>query len=466
MPLLNRDALLAAGRTPPLPCEIRLDDGSALHLQRALRILPGQRLVAQARWQERPVLAKLYLDRNGARHAAREAAGQHKLAAAGLPTPALLACKQCVDGTAVLLSTWLEGACTLTELRAAARATPALDDVFELIGRLHADGLVHTDLHPGNLLLHQGRWHLIDGDAIADDATADARADNLALFLAQFTGPDAPSAADALPAYRRGLGPAVKAPDSATLAARVERALETRLKRYIEKTTRDCTRFIAQRSPSRLTLLSRAEADWLAPLLIQPDHWLAQGQRLKSGRSATVVRVAAAGHDCVIKRYNLKTLAHAARRALRPTRAWHAWREAHRLAFLGIPTPAALAVVENRLGPLRGQAWLITAWCEGPSLRELFAGREDQTPDATEAHAMIELFTALHRHRITHGDLKASNLLWHDGRFNLIDLDAATQHSSDASYRKAWARDRSRLLSNWPTDSVLQLWFAQHLPHR
>lgn len=464
-PLLERNALIAAGRTPPLPCEIALDDGSRLGLQRALRILPGRRLVTQARWEGRPVLAKLYLDRNAARQAAREAAGQRKLAGAGLPTPALLACKQSADGTAVLLITWLEGARTLTELPATAHATPALDDVFELIGRLHAAGLIHTDLHPGNLLLHDGQWYLIDGDAIAETTSDDTRVDNLALFLAQFTGPDAPSAADALPAYRRGLGSSGTAPDVATLAGRIERALDTRLQRYIEKTTRDCTRFMAQRSLTRLTLLNRPDAGWLGPLLANPNHWLEQGRRLKSGRSATVAHVTAAGHECVIKRYNLKSPAHAARRALRPTRAWHAWREAHRLTFLGIPTPAALAVVENRLGPLRGQAWLVTAWCDGPSLRELFAGREDQTPDATEARALIELFTALRRHRITHGDLKSSNLLWHDGRFHLIDLDAAAQHRSDAAFHKAWARDRSRLLSNWPNQSTLQLWFARHLPH-
>lgn len=463
-PLLGREALLAAGRTPPLPCRIALDDGSLLILLRTLRVLPGQRLVAEARWEDRPVLAKLYLDGDAARHATREAAGQGKLAAAGLPTPALLARRQSADGMAILLTTWLDGAMTLAQERPSARPLQALDDVLELIGRLHAAGLIHSDLHPGNLLQHDGLWYLIDGDAISDATTLNARTDNLALFLAQFTGPDAPSAADALPAYRRGLGSGLAAPEAPALTSCVERTLATRLQRYMEKTGRDCTRFVAQQNLSRRTLISRTEADWLAPLLTDPDHWLEQGKRLKSGRSATVARVASGGHDCVIKRYNLKNFAHAARRTLRPTRAWHAWQEAHRLTFLGIPTPAALAVVENRFGPLRGRAWLVTAWCEGPSLRELFAHREDQTPNTDEALALTELFAALHRHRVTHGDLKASNLLWCDGRFHLIDLDATVQHHSANTYRKAWARDRARLLANWPAGSRIAQWFDTHLP--
>lgn len=463
-PLLERAALIAAGRTPPLPCRIRLADGSNLLLQHALRILPGRRLVAQARWGTRTVLAKLYLDHEGARHATREAAGQRKLADAGLPTPALVADTRAADGMPVLLTSWLEGARTLAEHLATTQTPPAFDDILEVIGHLHAAGLIHTDLHPGNLLLHEGRWYLIDGDAITAATAPDALADNLALFLAQFTGTRAPSPADALPAYRRGLGSADNAPDAATLAARVDHALNTRLQRYLEKTARDCTRFVSHHSWSRRTVLLRSAADWLALLLTDPDSWLEQGQRLKSGRSATVARVTAAGHDCVIKRYNLKNIAHAARRALRPTRAWHAWREAHRLNFFGIPTPAALAVVENRFGPLHGRAWLITAWCNGPSLRELFAGRENELPNAAEARALTDLFSALHRHRITHGDLKASNLLWSEGRFHLIDLDATVQHRNATAYLKAWRRDRTRLLQNWPAGSPMAQWFDTHLP--
>ena len=70
----------------------------------------------------------------------------------------------------------------------------------------------------------------------------------------------------------------------------------------------------------------------------------------------------------------------------------------------------------------------------------------------------------LYRLRISHGDLKATNLLWHDGRVWLIDLDAMMQHRSDKAFSQAWRRDRARLLRNWPASSLLCQWLDANLP--
>ena len=59
------------------------------------------------------------------------------------------------------------------------------------------------------------------------------------------------------------------------------------------------------------------------------------------------------------------------------------------------------------------------------------------------------------RERISHGDLKGHNLFWEHDRWSLIDLDAMQQHGSDASFARAYAKDRARFLRNWPTDSAL-----------
>ena len=68
---MNLAGLSQAGRAPELPLTIELADaaGSAeLTLQRLLRVLPGQRYVAQAEWRGRPVLAKLLVGDKAARH--------------------------------------------------------------------------------------------------------------------------------------------------------------------------------------------------------------------------------------------------------------------------------------------------------------------------------------------------------------------------------------------------------------
>jgi hypothetical protein len=50
---------------------------------------------------------------------------------------------------------------------------------------------------------------------------------------------------------------------------------------------------------------------------------------------------------------------------------------------------------------------------------------------------------------ITHGDLKATNWLWHENKWIWLDLDATRQHRYRRSFIVAWHRDMRRLLKNW-----------------
>jgi tRNA A-37 threonylcarbamoyl transferase component Bud32 len=183
---------------------------------------------------------------------------------------------------------------------------------------------------------------------------------------------------------------------------------------------------------------------------------------LKDGNTCTVARVDVGGRALTIKRYNLKNPRHALSRCWRPSRAWHAWLSGHRLAFLGVPTPALLALVEERAGPLRRRAFLITEFCPGTSL--LQQPSPECEPDADEAAAITALFRTLHHQRITHGDMKATNFLWHGKRLVILDLDAMVQHPSDDAFARGWRRDRARFLRNWPPDSALHRWLDAHLP--
>ncbi|MEE4465126.1 serine/threonine protein kinase, partial [Azotobacter chroococcum] len=62
------------------------------------------------------------------------------------------------------------------------------------------------------------------------------------------------------------------------------------------------------------------------------------------------------------------------------------------------------------------------------------------------------------------GDLKGNNLLWQDGHWLLIDLDALEQHHGAARFARAFAADRARFLRNWPADSALHRLLDQRLP--
>ncbi|MDR2786961.1 MAG: lipopolysaccharide kinase InaA family protein [Candidatus Accumulibacter sp.] len=467
LPCLSSDELARSGRGPATPFRARGADGEDIAVLRLLRVLPGKRLVGEARWRDRRVLVKLFVSRSGGRHWARERQGLALLREAGLPTPEVAGAGRLDGGGYFLMTEFLEASRTLADRWSAedpppddARSLDALRPAFALLGRLHAAGLVQTDPHPGNFLECAGRLFFIDGDGVERLRDGKQALDNLALLFAQL--PLAwESRADALLAAYAPERARLRF-DRETLLEAVERARTRRLAHFLGKTLRDCSQFAVRRTARLFSSVVREEDEALRALIDAPDAAIARGHPLKDGNTCTVARVEVEGRSLVVKRYNLKGLAHALSRCWRPSRAWRAWLAGHRLAFHGIPTPAPLALIEERAGPLRRRAFLITGFCPGNDLtRHLSPGRE---PDADEAAAITALFERLFRLKITHGDMKATNFLWHDRRLVLIDLDAMIQHRSGATFARGWRRDRARFLRNWPADSALHRWLDAHLP--
>lgn len=442
-------ALREAGRQPILPFELALPDDSWLTFSSLLRLLPGRRLAGVAVWHGQTVFAKLFVGKDARRHGEREHAGLAALQAAGLPTPAVRFAAPVAEGGYLVLSDYLDGALALDELPLNADEPQSLLPAMALLGQMHAAGLIHRDLHPGNFLRHHSSLLLIDGDGVRGGASATELTDNLALFLAQLTPDWDIRHGELLVAYGQPV-------EAVRLGKAVADARRRRLHHFLAKTVRDCSEFAVARDFHRFTAVLRAEQDALLPLLANPDAAMAAGRLLKDGGTCTVAAVEMAGRLLVVKRYNIKNWRHALSRAWRPSRAWHSWQAAHRLAFYGIATPRPLALIEERLGPCRGRAFLITEHCPGDSLLACLDPEHEPAPAQQEA--LSRLFATLHALQITHGDLKATNLLWHAGQVVLIDLDALVEHASAAAFTRAWQRDRARLLRNWPEGSALQQW--------
>ena len=465
--------LRTAGRTPAIPFFVMLADGNNVRVTRLLRVLPGKRIVGEGEWQGRRVLAKLFVAKASARHWAQERDGIEALCRANLSTPELLLSQSLPDGGHILLTAFLDGTQSLAESWAAVSERPAGDanalDVlrpaFKILGRLHASGLIQEDLHLGNFLRQDETVFVIDGDAVRvislgkplDGKRASC---NLAILLAQLP-PAWDSCQEALiQGYLSGGGCAIL--DMAALDRERVRIRHWRLMDFLRKTVRDCTLFVVRRSVFQFVAVKREEFEHFSPLLASMDETIRQGTLLKDGRTCTVAQIRLGERSLVVKRYNLKNCWHALERLWRPSRAWHSWRAGHCLRFLGIPTPEPLALLEERVGPLRRRAFLISAYCPGMDLSKQLASAEE--PQREVAEAIIALFRALCEQRISHGDLKATNLFWHEGRVFMIDLDAMIQHHSASSFLRAWRRDRARLLRNWPVKSVLYQWLETNLP--
>jgi hypothetical protein len=476
-----------AGRSPQLPISIELEDAAgpaSLTLEKLLRVLPGQRYVGVAEWRGRKVLAKLLVGGKAARAFPRELHGARLLAGQGLPTPRLLADGLREGEGGWLLFEYFDNAQGLGDVWRVIEHQALLSDdqqallgeALGLVARMHSQGLWQADLHLDNLLRHDSQLHVIDGGGVCCETPGEPLSrtkvlENLGVFFGQL-----PASLDAfieelLVHYLLVNGE--HALPLEALLKEIGKVRRWRLRDYLRKIGRDCSLFSARRGASVLRVVRREDESRLAPLLADLDTAIAAGQPLKLGGTSTVALVEQAGRPLVVKRYNIKGFAHWLKRFWRPSRAWHSWVEGNRLDFLGIATPRPLALLELRSLWLRRRAYLITEYATGEDIIARFrpcldAPGESSSPSEADLQALDQLFAALLRERISHGDLKGSNLLWdeglQDGRWVLIDLDSMQQHHSTRRFAKAYARDRARFLRNWPADSGLFKLLDERLP--
>lgn len=473
-------SLVQAGRAPALPLTVEVtgaDGLIGLRVQRWLRVLPGQRYVGVAQWCGRPVLAKLLVGNKAARHFQRERDGALLLAEQGLNTPQLLADGLHDGEGGWLLFEYLQGAESLWEAwRAVEHQTllsadqqAVLAEALISIAQMHLKGLWQADLHLDNLLRHNGLLFVIDGGGVQVETAGKplSRAkvlENLGVFFAQLPAELTPFIEELLVYYLLANGE--HALPLETLLKEVEKVCKWRLRDYLKKIARDCSLFAAKVGAFGLQVVRRDKQAELQPLLSNLDQLTEQGHIYKTGGAATVAQVQLQGRSLVVKRYNVKSLAHWLKRFWRPSRAWHSWVEGNRLQLLGIATPQPLAVLERRWCWLRGRAYLITEYCGGQDIIARFQAFHDGSPRESDLLALDRLFAALLRERISHGDFKGHNLFWDErlACWSLIDLDAMQQHRSARSFARAYARDRARFLRNWPADSALHQLLNQRLP--
>lgn len=477
--MMRLSELKEAGRTPALPISLALADAAGpaeLQLLTLLRVLPGQRYVGAGVWRGRTVLAKLLVGPKAARHFQRELEGVRALAAQGLTTPLLLADGLQEGEGGWLLFEFLEQAHSLgdawREVQLQAPLSDAqqavLGEALSAIAQLHLKGLWQEDLHLDNLLRSDGKLYLIDGAGIRTEAAGKPLSrpkvlENLGVFFAQLPKSLEPFTEELLVHYLLTNGEHGLPMEA--LQKQIDKVRSWRLKDYLDKAGRDCSLFSVIDQPSQLRAIRREEESAMLPVLTNADALLEQGHLYKTGGAASVAKVEVDGRELVIKRYNIKDLAHWFKRFWRPSRAWHSWREGNRLLFLDVATPKPLALLETRFFGLRNKAYLVTEFLPGPDIIERFAPYVS-SGDAPQEElvALDQLFEQLIRERISHGDLKGHNVFWHQDRWALIDLDAMCQHASQASFATAFARDRARFMRNWPADSALHQLLEQRLP--
>ncbi len=418
--------LEGAPRELPEHFQLLLDDRN-FDVEHVLRWLPGKRLTAVV---QPGLVLKLFIGDRSAERLAREESGLRAFAKAGLPSPAVV--ERSVS--------WLVFERLPNAQHATADKIGALADA---LAQLHEAGFAHGDLHLGNFLLSNDELYLIDGDSVVERPVAlDAGLSELSILLVQFPVTQDGLEHAALDAYlaRRG----IQEGSMRTFRDKVEIARRKRVEHYLAKSRRTCTEFEVEHTKAG-RLVSRRDAldvgRWLS------DHFeslFADNENLlKAGRSATVLRATYQGRRVVVKRYNLKGFLHRLRRVFKK-RGRCAWESALSFEFLGIPTARALALLETGWRWWPGPAYLLT---EDLGDRDLAMLTEDDTIAPELVEQIVTLIQSLRRAGFVHNDFKSTNLLLHEQRLHLIDMDGAQMSGSVGRV------DEERMVENWPEGS-------------
>ena len=409
----------------------------------------------RARWGDEDVLVKLLLDNaSGRRNMRHELTGNRMLENAGIKTPRLLLNARCVaegedangvDGAWIVVFEFLTAAQTLDDLwrEQAHRRSDIAASCVDVMARLARKGCRHTDSHLNNFLLSDEQIYVIDVAAIRrkkNFAYGMWQRENWARFLVAFD-----------PLWQEQVLRLIRAADTQAggdkkLPQAIERLRKRRKSRSLKKCFRDCTDFSARASWRQRAVWRR---DWesadLVSFLRNPDAWIAKGELLKGGNSATVICAPMDGRSVVIKRNNMKHLSYWLRRCLRTSRCRINWRNAHLLRISGIETPEPIAFVERRWGPFRFEGYYVCAYDSSPSVEKKYASKPPTQP---ELDRFSELFKRMSLARIYHGDLKSSNLLVTDKGIALIDLESMKTGSA-FNIAILQQKDRNRFLKNW-----------------
>ena len=398
-----------------------------------LRRLGNKRTVFEGTDQGNPVIVKLFKSPlKGGYHVMREWRGLRKLHSRRLNAPQPLCCGSSSHGW-VMLTEKIPAAATARQLWDTAETIQQKTQLLCLLAgelaRFHDRGVLQKDLHLGNFLVNRTKVFALDAAQMhfASGPVARKRSITQLASLASILPPDNTPALDEIctryAAARRWHWTQA---DRRLFEKRFAHAKKRGIRRGLKKLLRTSTRHrkIVRRGFRAIAQRRFADELEFEQFVADVDALMEQGQVLKRGNTSFVSRITLAGRDLVVKRYNHKGLWHSLRHTIKGSRARRCWLHAHRLTMLGVKTPAPVAFIECLHGPLVWQSYFITEYVEGRTLHDFL--RDDRNSEEQKRHALENLRREIDRlaqHRITHGDLKHTNILVTTTGLYLTDLD-------------------------------------------
>ncbi|WP_438971913.1 lipopolysaccharide kinase InaA family protein [Methylophaga sp.] len=440
-----------AGEAVSVPFDIG-HSNERYHCQQILRYLPGRRLVVRAESKGRSLLLKLFKpNKKGRRELAREINGYQACEKAGVPTPERLSISENIEGCLAIAYAFISDAKTFE--MPFSEHSDSIQKLIDLMLLCHQAGIYQEDIHPDNLLMTENELFLIDlasvRGKVGKPLAKNTSLNNLALLIAQFQSDQQDRLLQHLERYFDKRGWIFDSKTQQAFEKRLKKVWQKRKTNYLRKCFRSCTMTAYKKTLKfeyafKRSFFEAAEVD----LVNQIDSLVEHGRILKAGNSATVVLVKLAGRDVVVKRYNIKSFSHFLKRCWRPSRAANAWRYGNLMTLIGVPTPEVLGFIEKRNYLLRTTAYLLCGY--SAETQELSKVYPYEHPTGNVLTQIKRIFRLMKKYRISHGDLKASNLLLKANAIvELIDLDAMQEHQYESLFNRDYEKDKARFLRNW-----------------
>jgi tRNA A-37 threonylcarbamoyl transferase component Bud32 len=365
----------------------------------------------------------------------------------GIPTPLPLAMAERRRGMilhdAFLITQAIVPSVPLIELISAGKQKALLSRTARLIRDAHDAGLLHQDLHAGNVLVEskEKKLYVIDlhRSRFVRRLSQGRRLWNLAQFFYSLKGSLSPEDKEAFlqqydkekDTFRDGFAEGLR---------KIDRLEERIYRRHMKSRTKRCLKnsggfYVVKEDDWRIWARREWKTEALLNAIKKHEEIVAAGKDglIKADRRTAITLFDFKKRRICVKEYRYKGILLRLKEIFRRSKARRGWLMGNGLVVRGITAIRPQALLERSRGGVRRQAFLIMETPPGyvELDRYLVRSFESSRHDRLKARAFLKdlagFMANLCKLRISHRDLKTCNIMVREARdtwdFGLVDMD-------------------------------------------
>lgn len=449
--------------------------GAILECVEILRVSMQKKMVCQAEFQGQGVIAKFFLNpEKEKKDYEQEITSYNLFIKAQINTPKRLTSGVLNKSGFYVLYEYVESIDSLENkitLKSDENSLDCLNRLMQVIARMHNSNIQQIDLQLNHFSI-QNKDQLIvidcgevkaleiSSSALSNEKRTAQIHNNLAVIFSQLPISYNQYIDNFLKSYQLGTIFSKKL-SAHSICLEMKQLRQARLDKYPNKLSIDNHEFFYEENKQGILLCKKeySSEQWLG-FYQQLNELVESSPPLTEYISATIALAECDDTKVVIKRYN-KGLG----KIQQSGNGWNSWQKAHQLAVLGIKTPKPIAIIEQRDGWLKSQIFYLSEYDASEDALSYYSQKSEIS--SVHLEDFKQLFTAMIDSQMSHGGLKANNILLTDDGLSLFDLDSIQFHSSHAMktgvLKKIFAKDLQTFMNNWPLNSTMYQQFQQIL---